>query len=87
MKTILQERETIPYSTTIWHHKFIPMPQAMKILAAKAAVDKECEKLEKISAWNLTKVRSKKDVIDEARTSGAKVHFCIIDGHMSFEKY
>ena len=41
-------------------HKFIPMPQAMKIPAAKAAVDKEWEKLEKISAWNLTKVRSKK---------------------------
>ena len=29
-------------------HKFIPMPQAMKIPAAKAAVDKEWEKLEKI---------------------------------------
>ena len=56
-------------------HKFIPMPQAMKIPAAKAAVDKEWEKMEKISAWNLTKVRSKSEVIDEARTSGAKVHF------------
>ena len=56
-------------------HKFIPMPQAMKIPAAKAAVDKEGEKLEKISAWNLTKVKSKKQVIDEARTSGATVHF------------
>ena len=56
-------------------HKFKPMPQAMKIPAAEAAVDKECEKLEKISAWNLTKVRSKKEVIDEARTKGAKVHF------------
>ena len=56
-------------------HKFIPMPQAMKIPAAKAAVDKEWEKLEKISAWNLTKVKSKKTVIDEARTSGATVHF------------
>ena len=31
-------------------------------------------KLEKISAWILTKVRSKKEVIDEARTSGATVH-------------
>ena len=39
-------------------HKFIPMPQAMKIPAAKAAADKEWEKLEKISAWNLTKVGS-----------------------------
>ena len=38
-------------------------------------MDKEWEKLEKISAWNLKKVRSKKEVIDEARTSGAKVHF------------
>ena len=56
-------------------HKFIPMPQAMKIPTAKAAVDKEWEKLEKISAWNLTKVKSKKKVIDEARTSGATVHF------------
>ena len=56
-------------------HKIIPMPQAMKIPAAKATVDKECEILEKISAWNLTQVRSKKEVIDEARTSGATVHF------------
>ena len=31
--------------------------------------------MEKISAWNLTKVRSKSEVIDEARTSGATVHF------------
>ena len=38
-------------------------------------MDKEWEKLEKFSAWNLTKVRSKKEVIDEARTMGAKVHF------------
>ena len=50
-------------------HKFIPLPQAMKIPAAKAAVDKEWEKLEKISAWNLARV------IDEAKTKGAKVHF------------
>ena len=40
--------------------KFIPMPQAMKIPAAKASVDKEWGKLEKISAWNSTKVKSKK---------------------------
>ena len=47
--------------------KFIPSSK-------KAAVDKEWEKLEKISAWNLTKVKSKKEVIDEARTKGATVH-------------
>ena len=56
-------------------HKFIPMPQVMKIPTAMAAVEKKCEKLEKILAWDLTKVRSKKEVIDEARTSGATVHF------------
>ena len=59
-------------------HKFIPMPQAMKIPAAKAAVDKEWEKLEKIPAWDLTKVRNKSEVIDEARTKGAKVHFATL---------
>ena len=37
-------------------HKFIPMPQAMKIPEAKAAADKEWEKLEKIPAWQLTEV-------------------------------
>ena len=51
------------------------MPQAMKIPAAKAAVDKEWERLEKIPAWNLTKVRGKKEAIDEARKKGAKVEF------------
>ena len=67
-------------------HKFIPMPQAMKIPEAKTAADKEWEKLEKISAWNLTKVRSKKEVIDEARTKGAKSSFRLTDGHMFFEE-
>ena len=56
-------------------HKFIPMPQVVKNLAAKAPADKEWEKLKKISEWNLTKVKSKKQVIDEARMSGATVHF------------
>ena len=56
-------------------HKFIPMPQAMKIPEAKAAVDKEWEKLEKIPAWDTTKVRSKKEVINEAKTKAAKVNF------------
>ena len=75
MKTILQEKETIHSQHYNLVHKFIHLPQAMRIPAAKAAVDKEMEILEKISAWNLTKVRSKKEVIDEARTSCAKVHF------------
>ena len=51
-------------------HKFVPVPQAMKIPAAKAAVDKEWEKLEKIPAWDITKVRNKSEVIHDARTKG-----------------
>ena len=51
------------------------MPQAMKIPAVKAAMDKEWEKLEKIPAWDITKVRNKSEVIDEAWTKGIKVHF------------
>ena len=47
----------------------------MKIPASNAAVDKEWEKLAKIPAWDKTKVRNKSEVIDEARTKGAKVHF------------
>ena len=78
--TRMRMGNSIPNNTNLFL-----MPQALKIPAAKAAVDKEWEKLEKISAWNLTKVKSKKQVIDEARTSGATVHFAsLID--MSSEK-
>ena len=56
-------------------HKFIPMPQAMMTPAAKASVDKEWEKFEMIPAWDITKVRNKSEVIDEARTKCIKVHF------------
>ena len=59
-------------------HKFIPMPQAMKIPAAKAAVDKEWGNFEKILVWNLTKVRNKKEVIDEARNNGKSVHVSLL---------
>ena len=49
-------------------HTFIPMPQAMKMPDAKAeAVEKELEKLGNIPAWQLTKVRHKNEVIDEAK--------------------
>ena len=66
-------------------HKFIPVLQALKISAAKAAADKEWEKLEKISAWNLTKVRCKTG--DQwSKDVGRYSSFCIINGHMSSEK-
>ena len=56
-------------------HKFIPMPQALKIPDAKAAVEKEWVKLEKIRAWQLTNVRDKKEVIEKASNKGKQVHF------------
>ena len=56
-------------------HKLILMPAAMKIPAAKAAVDKEWEKLQKIPAWDITKVRNKSEVIHDGRSKGRKVHF------------
>ena len=56
-------------------HKFIPMRHAMKIPDAKAAVDKEWEKVETLPAWQLEKVKSKKEVIKEAQKNNNKVHF------------
>ena len=56
-------------------HKFIPMFSSYENSCSESSGGQGMEKLEKISAWNLTKVRSKKEVVDEARTSGAKVHF------------
>ena len=55
--------------------KFIPMPQAMKIPDAKPAVDKEWKKLETIPAWDVRKVKSKKEVIKEAQKNNNKVSF------------
>ena len=64
---------------SLHHHnlenKFVPMPQAMNIPAAKEAVHKEKGKLENISSWNQAKLRNKSEVIEEARHNGVEVHF------------
>ena len=59
-------------------HKFIPMPQAMKILDATGSVEKEWKKLDTIPSWQLDKVRSKKEVILEAQKVKRKVHFATL---------
>ena len=56
-------------------HKFIPMPQAMKIADAKVAVDKKWKKLETIPARDLEKVKIKREVNLEAQRDKKKVHF------------
>ena len=58
----------------------------MKVPDAKAAVDKEWEKLAKIQAWQLTTVRSKRDVIDEARKEGKTIHFASLMDLCHLEK-
>ena len=49
------------------------MPQAMKILDAKAAVDKEWKKPETTAAWDFGKVKSKKEATLEAQRDKHKV--------------
>ena len=65
--------------TSLSHHNLvptlIPMLQATKIPDAKGSSGERMGKLEKIPAWQLTKVRNKNEVITEARNEGRKVHF------------
>ena len=74
MKTILQEKEIIHYSITIWFTNFSYV-SGYENSCRTSSGGHGMGKLEKISAWNLTKVKSEKQVIDEARTSDATVHF------------
>ena len=50
----------------------------MKIPDAKAAVDKEWEKLEKLPAWQVTKFKSKKEVIEKAQTEERSVQYATL---------
>ena len=75
MKTISQEKETIHCNITIWFTNLFLCPKPWKSPQQRQQWTRNGQKLEKISAWNLMKVGSKKEVIDEARTKGAKVHF------------
>ena len=69
-------------------HKFIPMPQAMKIPAAKSSSGKimvrNLEKDSGVGHEQKSEVRS--EVVDEARTKAHKSSFCLTDGHLSFEE-
>ena len=56
------------------NHEDHIVPQTTKMPNAKAAVDEEWGKLEKMPAWQLTNVR-KKEVIAEARNEGKTENF------------
>ena len=72
--TSLQRGRILQLITVLFTNS-IQMPQAFKIPDAKAGLEKECGKMEKILAWQVTKVRNKKEVIEEARNEGKTVHF------------
>ena len=55
-------------------HKPVDIGKAKQIPKAKAALDKELEKLESKPAWKLSSVRLKNDVIAEANKTGVKIH-------------
>ena len=72
MKITLQAKDHIRWRIKILCTSSFQCPQVMKILDAKAAVDKECKKLETIPAWQLEKVKSKKEVIKESQKKKTK---------------
>ena len=66
--------------------KFVPMRQAMTILDAKAAVDKELEKLEKLPSWQMTKFKKTKKKLSWKHKERKKRPLCFFDGHLSSQK-
>ena len=56
-------------------HTPVPIPKALKIPAAREALEKEWKKLENKSAWDLGSVRERAAVIKEATSKGTTVHF------------
>ena len=75
-----------PNSMTHYHlvHKSIPMPQAMKILDAKAAVDKEWKKLETTPAWQLQQVQKQQRCC--SGSTKRQIPLCFTDGNLSSPK-
>ena len=56
-------------------HTPVPIQEAMKIPDARAAIDKEWDKLEQRQAWVLKGVREKSEVAAEAKKTGSTGHF------------
>ena len=61
-------------------HKFIPMPKAMKIPAAKAAVDNEWEKIGEHFGVKPDESQKQERGDRRSKDEGCKSSFCITDG-------
>ena len=59
----------------------------MKIPDAKAAVDEKWEKLEKLPAWQMTKVKRKKEVILEAPKRAKNSTCCVVNGQLWSQEF
>ena len=59
-------------------HKFVPVPQAIKMPDATGAVDTEREKFDKLPARRMTKVKGNREVIKEAQKEQRIVHFATL---------
>ena len=70
----MQERETIHCNITIFYTNLFLCLKPWRYPQQKQQWINN-GKIEKIPAWDLTNVRSKSEVIDEARTKGAKIYF------------
>ena len=78
-------------STSMTHknlvHKFIPMPQTMKIPSAKAAVDKEWKKLDNPRmGFERSQERAKRRLFWKRKETKKESPLCFIGGHMSPQK-
>ena len=75
MRTTSQEQGTIRYSISIWYTNLFLCLKQWRYPQLKQQRLKNGKILQKIPAWDRTKVRNKSEVIDEARKEGRKVHF------------
>ena len=55
-------------------HTPVPIPKALLIPDAKAALDKEYDKLNRIEAWDMSKVQSKRVIQEKAKRTGKTIH-------------
>ena len=85
MKTILQEKLKIHYSTIIWFTSLFLCLKLRKFRQRKQRWTRNGKNWRKFRRGT-SQVKSKKQVIDEARTAGATVHFASLMD-ISSEKY